>query len=1482
MSKLRLFGLRLRCNNGPILLSGTARPALTGLLGLAVRISAAASVLMVLLLPVQGVAAAAPSVPSALAPWVPWVLADQDRRACSLASDATQVCAWPGRLALDLRDNGGRFTQHWVLAVEDWLPLPGDAASWPLEVSADGQAVVVVEHGGRPSVRLPAGEHTLSGRFVWPRRPDGLALPLETGMVELRLNGAVVARPRLDASGRLWLGTGVVRERLLDDPDRLSLEVIRRIDDAIPLRVTTRLMLDVSGRTREVSLGPVMLPGGIPLRIESRLPARLDDAGLLQVQLRPGRWELTLEAHHPGPVSALRLAGHPVPWPEQEVWAFAARPDLRQVEVMGAEAVDPRQTRLPRDWQRLPAYLMRSGSTLTLEQLRRGSANADRLGLKRDLWLDFAADGFSLRDHITGSLEQSWRLDVDPALTLGQVRVGGEPRFITALALDDGPARVGVELRQGRLDLLADARFDRALRGLTVRLPASGWALQFDTIYTRLHLPPGWDLLAVQGVDNLPDSWLGRWSLLDLFLVLIIAFAIGRLWGWHWGAVAFLTLALIWQEPGAPRLVWLHVLVAAALLRALPADPARRALVRLRSLVSLYYRAALLALAIIALPFLVAEMRDGLFPQLDKRGSLARHGLGAGLALRDEPRATTPQAGASAASSVGRAGEAARYKSMPSRLEPDSVFGANRTSIAKPLPTMDPGALVQTGAGVPDWQWRSFELSWTGPVAPDHQVRLWLLPPVVALLVAVARVALVLLLGLRLAGWPRSSAPPSPRHQSPPHQSQVAMAVPAWLLAVALITPPSLGYAQAETQSPSAAQVRTQPEAAATAVRGNPKPGLDATWDATGHATGFPPAALLAELKRRLLEPPDCLPRCAEIAHLVLDASATELRLLLAVDAAEAVALPVPGAVDGWRALRLELDGAPLDSMRRDAEGRLLAPVPAGRHRLMLSGPLPRVAQVELPLPLRPRLVIANIAPPWQLDGVDEAGQAADQLRLLRQASTIGDGSGSVSASAFAETPSGDSGQPQMQFPPLLRVTRLLRLGLDWTVVTRVERLSPSGSPVTLRVPLIAGEAVISADRQVADDGVLVSLPPGRGKTGWRSTLQPTDRLRLVANDDPRLTERWQVEVSPLWHLSSSGVPPVHNLSAADRWLPSWRPWPGEELELDLSRPAGVPGPTLTLDRSEYALSPGRRASEATLSLMLRSSQGGRHRIQLPDGAELIRFVIDGQSRPLALQGKALDLPLIPGSQRIELRWREPSGLATLYRPATLDLGTPGVNAETEVRLGRDRWVLWTHGPGIGPAVQFWGLLLVMTLIAALLAQLRLTPLGFVDWLLLGIGLSQVGVWIAALVALWLFALGLRRRLDEDEPAWRFNLAQVGLVLLTLAALLALLVAVQQGLLGSPEMQIAGNGSSAGNLIWYLDRSGPETLAVSVVSVSIWVYRALMLAWALWLALRLLSWLRWGWEGFAEPTLWRELPSKSSRRGAREKQPGDEDLSLDV
>jgi hypothetical protein len=177
--------------------------------------------------------------------------------------------------------------------------------------------------------------------------------------------------------------------------------------------------------------------------------------------------------------------------------------------------------------------------------------------------------------------------------------------------------------------------------------------------------------------------------------------------------------------------------------------------------------------------------------------------------------------------------------------------------------------------------------------------------------------------------------------------------------------------------------------------------------------------------------------------------------------------------------------------------------------------------------------------------------------------------------------------------------------------------------------------------------------------------------------------------------------------------------------------------------------------------------------------------------------------------------------------------------------------------------VLFWSLLLVLAGVSFALGRLSaatgLTPLRPRHWFGLAIGLSQAPIGAAGLVALWLLALGWRgQRGTRVRGAW-FDLLQLALGGLSVAALAVLFLAIRQGLLGSPDMQIAGNGSSAQLLSWYQDRSGPVLPRPELLSVPLWVYRAAMLAWSLWLASALTTWLRWAWQCFSAGELWRPL-----------------------
>jgi hypothetical protein len=101
------------------------------------------------------------------------------------------------------------------------------------------------------------------------------------------------------------------------------------------------------------------------------------------------------------------------------------------------------------------------------------------------------------------------------------VQINGHAQLITRSTNNDSE---GVELRKGRLALVADSRIDNTIK----QISATGWQETFNHAKAILHLPPGWHLFAVSGVDNVPNSWLTRWTLLDLFLVLIAALAVSR------------------------------------------------------------------------------------------------------------------------------------------------------------------------------------------------------------------------------------------------------------------------------------------------------------------------------------------------------------------------------------------------------------------------------------------------------------------------------------------------------------------------------------------------------------------------------------------------------------------------------------------------------------------------------------------------------------------------------------------------------------------------------------------------------------------------------------------------------------------------------------------------------------------------------------------------------------------------------------------
>jgi len=372
------------------------------------------------------------------------------------------------------------------------------------------------------------------------------------------------------------------------------------------------------------------------------------------------------------------------------------------------------------------------------------------------------------------------------------------------------------------------------------------------------------------------------------------------------------------------------------------------------------------------------------------------------------------------------------------------------------------------------------------------------------------------------------------------------------------------------------------------------------------------------------------------------------------------------------------------------------------------------------------------------------------------------------------------------------------------------------------------------------------------------SSLPPAEALALVAGKEPNQVERWTLAASPQWHVDASGLAPTA-LQQDGQWLPEWRPWPGETLKLAVKKPAGVGGQTLTLDSVQTALEPGEHSTAVSVDMKLRASLGGPHALKLPAGAELLSVQINGQKLALQPRDGALSLPLTPGAQHVEIRWRAPEGMGAWWHHEGLALGLPGVNDALQLTVPQDRIVLAVGGPLIGPAVLIWGALLLVLVLAWFAPRGVPGLMGRPAWLILALGVAPVSMW--ALVALtgWFGLLEARRRWGGLTGArWLRIAVQLGLMLWTLFAIGALLDVLRTGLLGYPDLLVAGPGSSSHLLSWLNDRFAEHTAGAWVVSVPVWAYRALMLGWALWLAASLLRWVGWAWRCFSEGGAWPE------------------------
>jgi len=960
--------------------------------------------------------------------------------------------------------------------------------------------------------------------------------------------------------------------------------------------------------------------------------------------------------------------------------------------------------------------------------------------------------------------------------------------------------KAGVEAAAGPLELLAVSR-GRAGGSLE----AGGWNQGFRHIETVLHLPPGWSLLHVDGPDKVSDSWISDWSLWDVFLVCILSLACLRLAGWRKGLLGVATFLLLSQEPGLGGLLWLNLLAAIGLWKVLPAGGFRR-------LANVYRWGSLILLSAMWVPFAITHARMALYPQLDGPESSFFRNANLNLLSRGQSsvvmRLALPEP--AAAQDVDKLMESpspnkeyrkskssvgGRRGDMGSAAEEGYASDAREPAYAK----------VQTGPGEPAWAWKSANMSWSGPIREGESFRLFLVPPwagrlgrmLQALLPGFLLLALAGAGGLGGGGSEGASAPAKGGDGGAPGKGRPGFLfrLPWTLILVAALGLPAFGQ--------------------------------------------FPPDSLLLQLKQRLLAPPACAPACASLAAATVVLTGDHLRLSLFLDAADTTVadLPRPGR-DQLILEAIRLGEKPASALRK-ANGGLAVVLPPGKHRLTLEG---RLLGSRLELAFGEDAHNLSVeAPGYSLQGLRGGKAEGGTLVLQRR-----------EASARTEEKRALLPDPAL---PFVEVHRSLELAQEWAMVTRVIRVAPVTGAFSVEVPIPSFEHPLSRNLARQYGKVLVSFQEGQDEATWRSAVEHLDSLRLVADGLASRAEIWQVGATSRWHLDVTGLAPVQ--AGTGGAGTEWWPLPGDSLILRIGEPKPAGGPVKTIESAALSFSPGRHESSASLKLSYRAGQGDAARLTLPPGAKLESVSLNGKPWPLTQREGTLNLPLQPGLQEIVMEWKQAAEIRLLQGTPRVQLGDAAANVSVSMDVPGDRWILWVGGPRSGPALLLWGVLAILLILAYGLARARLTPLGFADWALLFAGTSTVNVYVTVPLLVLFILLRRRDRWVPGSPG-AYNLSQLALGGLGLTAFGMLLASVPEGLLSTPDMQVTGNGSSSGLLQWFVDRTDGALPSGWMLSLPLWAYRLAMLAWSLWLAFRLLGWLRWCWERYTGRGLWKE------------------------
>ena len=1292
-------------------------------------------------------------IPNVLKDWKEWVLYDKKDIDCPIHyKNGDPICSYPSSINITLLKNEIIFKVDIKIFEDKYkFELPYSNENWTSDVIVNNTNGIVLGFK-TPYLILNKGRNIVQGKIKYKDKPKYLQLPKNIALVSLIENDQSMSFPKVDDTGRLLLDDNVNK---INKKGIITVSIYRKIIDGHPIKMKTFLNLRVSGQTRNVILDAIVLKDFYPTSIKSELNTKITNEKSLEVEVRAGEWTVEIDSYSHKNLSIFQLPKKIYKYANKETISLQVNESYRTIDVINGISLDPMQSNIPNEWKILPLYLLQDDGEFRIKQLYKNTQQQeDYFTLRREMWLGFEGNYYSIQDNIEANIFKIKRLEIDKSIVLNSVTLNNKPSLINKIEQN---SNLGFSLKNPNTHIVTNSKYTKSI----TNLPVNGWNETFKKAQIILNLPPGWKIFTSFGSDLKNDmTWTGKWDIMDIFLILIFCVSIFKLFGFKFSILSGLFLSLLWQESLAPTYVWFFLLVLVVSIRLFENQ-------KINKILKIVFYSIFVFTFFKVVIFTIYEIKTALNFQFEKSSQITSP-IVENLRLK---KATVEEAtfSSSVLSTTSR---------MKKKMKKQELLFENQ---------IDPNDVVQTGEGVPNWNWKKYNFYWQSEVSKNDKLKLVVMSPNTNRIFNILRIIGMLFL---LFMFLKDSKLIKFKKINFFNKSLLLF----FISLIFFMIPENI------------------------------------------NAQSIPSPKLLEEFKVRLLKPETCLPQCASIQNVDLRIDKKKLIVDLWISAGANLALPILGNKNDWLPQVVSINKDIKSNLKLDNNGHLWVGVKKGFHHIKLIGNVKNESRILLSsiLPLRNvNFIETNTASTWKINSHN-----IDYIELVNLENSIITNKKVIN-----------------EISPIILVERTFNFGIRWYIRTKIQLLNKIHKPFTLKYKILKNESILNKEIIEEDKIVTLNFNNSKNEYSWRSLLPIENKIEIISSEKKEVTEQWKIDTSDIWNLKYNGFEPEQYESNGKLML-LFKPWIKQKITLNLTKNISLKGQSNTIESSFLKIKQSKKYRDNTLKININSSLASIYDIYLPGIDKLESVTIDQKNYPLKIINDKISIPLKIKLQEVVLKWKEKINVNFNYNFPDINLSKQSVNGKISLKLPEDRWILYLNGPTLGPVVLFWGLLACAIIFAFILGRIKNIPIKTFDWILLSLGMCTLSIYFILLILAWIFVLKYKEQNNIVIHDKKRNVLQILIIILTLIVLIIIFNTVSFGLLNHPNMLISGNNSYNHTFNWYSDRIDEVIVHPTVVSISIWYYKFIMLFWSLWISFSLIKWLVWAKKIFMIGGIW--------------------------